>query len=154
MKNVKLFDNSHNSGSSESEINKILRSNNSLKRFHNQNVEEHNNQFNKKSLKEKSHSKSINKDPLTLKFLNKTVRQLESPKMIQKNNTFKSKYQTPDDKVLNDIQNIFKISLNPFPSCINTKKTSFSNSSNYIIIKNPSSKQIKAIPENILGNLL
>lgn len=153
MKNAKLIDNSHISGSSESEMNKMLKSNNSLRRFNNEhNYEEITEKNIKKNNKELSDSNTSKIEPYALKFLNQTVKENDSSKLMKAKENSKSKFNTPNDKPLNIPNKIFKISLNPFPTNIN-KKPSISNGSNYILVKNPSSQKIKVIPQSSFGKL-
>jgi len=153
MKNARLNDNSHISGSSESDINmnKLLKSNNSLRRFNDNDNEKAEKSYRKPIRDSSKYNYAQDNDRCTIKFLNKTIKNNESPNIIQNHDAFDPSFNTPN-KTFKMSQHIFKISLNPFPSNINTKKTSsLSQHSNMILIKNPSSKKIKVIQGGKIG---
>lgn len=153
MKNVKLIDNSHMSGSSESEsnLNKILKSNNSLKRFNDKKVENKSAKKNTKSNNEISLIKDSKNEPYTSKFLNKTVKENENSKeKVNKKENMKTGLKSTEHKIFKETQKFFKISLNPFPVFLKNTKDNLS-SSNVIIVKNPSLTKIKIITDSGTG---
>ncbi len=155
MKNVKIIDNSQMSVSSKSEsesnLNKILKSNNSLQRFNEKNIDRKSiNPYN-----EISPIKEDNKEPYEIRFLNKTVKKKEKENENCKSQPKKREFVTtsrqtlPEKKIIKEekAQKIFKISLNPFPVFLNHKRGSLSSSLNKIILKNPYSEELKVISD-------
>jgi hypothetical protein len=153
MKNEKIFDSSHISYSSESEVNKMFKSNDSLRRFNDKNNEDILEKRKIIKIKEFSYTKSNKKDSFTIKFLNQTIKENETNNNQKKKEIQKYKFNSPNKGLSNLPNKIFKISLNPFPSCINKQQTN-SSLSNYIFIKNPSDQNVKVLPQSNFGKFL
>jgi hypothetical protein len=143
------------SGSSESEsnLNKIMKSNNSLKRFNVKNFETKSVIKTKKStIKDIFPKKESENDPYTMKFLNKTVKEKEHFREKLNNKEIKNyTFKSPEDKPPRETQKCFKIIINPFTLYSNNMKVLLSNSSNLIMTKYSSLNKIKKISEGV-GN--
>lgn len=150
-----LNENSHNySGSSESEINRVLKAKNSNYRFQydlskNKNICSSNYKLNNK---EKSEASLERKDPVTSRFLNKSITQYQTPTLIQYNKErLNFKYDKSQDVNKEKPSKILKVSLNPFPSTINTRRISHNSptSLNFVIYNSRShekNKDFKIVP--------
>lgn len=161
MKNViKLLENSHMSGSSESEspLNKYVKSNNSLKRFNKENSD---NEIKSelKMRKQRINNQNQNKisteqpkiEPFTIKFLNKTLK--ENEEKLYNKELIKSMYKSPENYKLKQTQKLFKIIFQPFSQNDNKNnlKKIFSNSLNQVKILNPLTKKIGDVPDDCSG---